>query len=218
METARHRESAKAFDDKAADAQVGREAEVTKLHAKIGLWRGTSALLQSAGVEVLEVTAPDRHDRRKRGKNDDLDAQSAAHAAFAGQRTVTQKPGRNGQSLRVLKACRKTAVNARKIALQMIQTRSSLRRKLANDADATDTDARSLASRSDSLSPLRPPYRICLKSLARRYLELHDEIADLDMMIGAIVLDLAPELIAQNSIGHNSAAQLLPPAGVIPSG
>lgn len=27
---------AKAFDDKASDAQVGREAEITKLHAKIG--------------------------------------------------------------------------------------------------------------------------------------------------------------------------------------
>ncbi len=27
---------AKEFDDKASDAQVGREAEVTKLHAKIG--------------------------------------------------------------------------------------------------------------------------------------------------------------------------------------
>ncbi len=27
---------AKAFDDKASDGQVGREAEVTKLHAKIG--------------------------------------------------------------------------------------------------------------------------------------------------------------------------------------
>jgi len=27
---------AKAFDDRATDAQVGREAEVTKLHAKIG--------------------------------------------------------------------------------------------------------------------------------------------------------------------------------------
>ena len=27
---------AKAFDDKASDAQVGREPEVTKLHAKIG--------------------------------------------------------------------------------------------------------------------------------------------------------------------------------------
>jgi len=28
--------TAREFDDKAADAQVGREAEVTKLHAKIG--------------------------------------------------------------------------------------------------------------------------------------------------------------------------------------
>src|SRR3954452_6140589 len=27
------------------------------------------------GVEVLEVTTPDKHDRRRRGKNDDLDAQ-----------------------------------------------------------------------------------------------------------------------------------------------
>jgi transposase len=56
-------------------------------------------------------------------------------------------------------------------------------------------------------------YRICLKSLARRCLELHDETADLDMMIVAIVGDLAPELIARNSIGHNSAAHLLLTAG-----
>ncbi len=56
-------------------------------------------------------------------------------------------------------------------------------------------------------------YRICLKSLARRYLEVHDETAYLDVIIIAIVNDLAPELIAQNSIGHNSAAQLLLTAG-----
>ena len=56
-------------------------------------------------------------------------------------------------------------------------------------------------------------YRISLKSLARRYLELHDETADLDAMISAIVDDLAPELIARNSIGYTSAAQLLLTAG-----
>ena len=56
-------------------------------------------------------------------------------------------------------------------------------------------------------------YRIGLKSLARRYLELHDEIADLDTMIGAIVGELAPELVACNSIGQNGAAQLLLTAG-----
>src|SRR5262245_9915921 len=52
---------------------------------------GLLRYLQRAGVEVLEVTAPDTQDRRKRGKNDDLDAQNAAHAAFAGRRTVTPK-------------------------------------------------------------------------------------------------------------------------------
>src|SRR3712207_9479359 len=78
---------------------------------------------QHAGVEVLEVTTPDTHDRRKRGKNDDLDAQNAAHAAFAGRRTVTPK-SRDGmiESLRGLKACRKTAVTARRVALQMIRS------------------------------------------------------------------------------------------------
>lgn len=83
---------------------------------------GLLRFIQKAGIEVLEVTAPDRHDRRRRGKNDDLDAQNAAHAAFAGRRTVSPR-SRDGmvESLRVLKACRKTAVAARRVALQMIQ-------------------------------------------------------------------------------------------------
>jgi transposase len=80
---------------------------------------GLLRYMQSAGVEVLEVTTPDKHDR---GKSDDLDAQNAAHAAFTGRRAVTPK-SRGGmiESLRVLKACRKTAVAARRVALQMIQ-------------------------------------------------------------------------------------------------
>jgi len=48
---------------------------------------GLLRYMQSGGVKVLEVTAPDRHDRRRRGKDDDLDAENAAHAAFAGMRT-----------------------------------------------------------------------------------------------------------------------------------
>ncbi len=35
---------------------------------------GLLRFMQAAGVEVLEVPAPDRHDRRRRGTNDDLDA------------------------------------------------------------------------------------------------------------------------------------------------
>lgn len=181
---------------------------------------GLLRYMQTAGVEVLEVTTPDRADRRRRGKNDDFDAQAAAHAAFAEQRTVTPR-SRDGmvESLRVLKACRKTAVNARRIALQLIQNtiiaapdalRDQLRRMTRMQL------VRLLAAWRPDLTAYRDveaAYRITLKSLGRRYLELHDEIADLDMMIAAIVEDLAPDLIERNSIGHNSAAQLLLTAG-----
>ena len=67
---------------------------------------GLLRFMQQAKVVVLEVTTPDKQDRRRRGKNDDLDAQNAAHAAFAGQRTVTPR-SRDGmiESLRILMAC-----------------------------------------------------------------------------------------------------------------
>jgi transposase len=60
---------------------------------------------------------------------------------------------------------------------------------------------------------LETSYRIALKSLARRYLELHDEITDLDVMIKSIVDEPAPDLVARNSIGYGSAVQLLVTAG-----
>jgi transposase len=181
---------------------------------------GLLRFMQQAGVEVLEVTTPDAHDRRRRGKNDDLDAQSAAHAAFAGARTVTPR-SRDGmiEALRVLSACRKTAVAARRVALQMIQNtivcapdglRETLRRMTRMQL------VRTLAAWRPDLTAYRDveaAYRISLKSLARRYLELHDEIVDLDAMIGAIVDELAPDLVARNSIGHAGAAQLLLTAG-----
>ncbi len=50
-----------------------------------------ASLFKNAGLEVLEVTAPDRMERRKRGKSDTIDAECAAHAAFSGIRTVTPK-------------------------------------------------------------------------------------------------------------------------------
>jgi hypothetical protein len=144
-----------------------------------GYGAGLLRSMQQAGVVVLEVTTADKQDRRRRGKNDDLDAQNAAHAAFAGQQIVTPR-SRDGmiECLRVLMACRKTAVAARR-ALQMIhntivrapdeppdQLRALTRMQLV----------RTLASWRPDLTAYRDldsAYRIGLKSLGRRYLELH---------------------------------------------
>ena len=181
---------------------------------------GLLRFMQQAGVTVLEVTAPDKQDRRKRGKNDDLDAQNAAHAAFSGQRTVTPR-SRDGmiEALRVLVACRKTAVTARRVALQMIHNTIVAAPDGLRDQLRTMTRmqlVRTLAAWRPDLTAYRDveaAYRISLKSLGRRYLELHDEIADLDAMIAAIVKELAPNLIARNSISYVGAAQLLLTAG-----
>ena len=145
---------------------------------------GLLRYLQNAGLEVLEVTAPDRMERRKRGKSDTIDAECAAHAAFSGIRTVTPKT-RNGmiESLRVLKICRKTAISARRVALQIIHSNiisapDELREQLRNMTRMQLI--RTLGSWRPDASEYRNVtnvYRISLKSLARRYLELHDEIA-----------------------------------------
>ncbi|SUI47135.1 Transposase IS116/IS110/IS902 family [Salmonella enterica subsp. indica] len=155
-------------------------------------------------------------ERRKRGKSDTIDAECAAHAAFSGIRTVTPKT-RNGmiESLRVLKTCRKTALSARRGALQIIHSNiisapDELREQLRNMTRMQLI--RPLGSYRPDVSEYRNVtnvYHISLKFLARRYLELHDEIVDLDVMIAAIVDELASELIKRNAIGYESASQLL---------
>lgn len=49
-------------------------------------------------------------------------------------------------------------------------------------------------------------YRVSMKSLARRYLELTDEIADLDELINPIVEALAPQLLERVGIGIKKSA------------
>lgn len=181
---------------------------------------GLLRYLQRSGVKVLEVTSPDKMVRHKRGKNDTIDAGNAAHAAYAGIRTVTPKT-RDGmiESLRVLKVCRKTAVAARRVALQIIQTQIVSAPQPLRDQLGKMTRMqliRTLAAWRPDLSGYRDvttAYRITLKSLAGRFVALHDEVADLDVMIKAIVDDLAPELITHRSVGYESASQLLITAG-----
>lgn len=56
-------------------------------------------------------------------------------------------------------------------------------------------------------------YRVSLKSLARRYLELTDEVVDPGELITPIVKALAPQLLERVGIGIEVAGQMLVTAG-----
>lgn len=172
--------------------------------------------LHQAGIEVVEVDRPDRSDRRRRGKDDTIDAENAAHAALAGRRVVTPKT-RAGmvESLRVLRVTRTTAVKSRRVALQMLRMQiisapEELRDQLRNLTRMQLI--RTVAAWRPDATNFRDPVcatRIALKSLARRYLELNDEIADLDILIEPLVRELAPSLLNTPGFGVENTAQIL---------
>lgn len=70
---------------------------------------------------------------------------------------------------------------------------------------------------TDAADPITAT-RIALKSLARRILDLDDEIAMLDELIKPIVTNLAPQLLERPGNGVEVAGQLLVTAGDNPIG
>jgi len=181
---------------------------------------GLTRLLARERISVLEVTQPDKGLRRAKGKDDTLDAIAAAQAALTGQRVQVAKD-RNGQveALRVLRTTRKTAVKCRRATLQQLhntivaapedvrdQFRAMTRMKLLRTCVSSRPD------RGNFRDPVVAT-RLALKSLSRRVLELNDEVADLDQLIGPLVEELAPTLLALPGVGVASAGEFLVAAG-----
>jgi transposase len=172
--------------------------------------------LQQAGITVLEVLRPDRADRRRRGKDDTLDAENAARAALTGHRVTTPK-SRDGmvEALRVLHTARASAVKSRRHALQLLRTqivsapaglrdqvRALTRMQLIRTIAAWPAPA-------DAWHDPLPATRSALRSLARRTLDLDDEIAALEAQITPLVRTLAPSLLEHTGFGIENTAQLL---------
>ena len=181
---------------------------------------GLTRHLAKHDVVILEVDRPDRSDRRRKGKDDDLDAINAARAALHERRTTIPK-SRDGavEALRILRVARAQAVRERRNALQLLrmsivaapdevrdQVRDLTRMQLIGHLAAWRPDI------SNTTDPV-VAYRVALKSFGRRYLEVTDEIADLDDLINPIVEALAPQLLERVGIGIEVAGQLLVTAG-----
>jgi transposase len=79
---------------------------------------GLTRSLQTGGYRVLEVNRPDRSARRRKGKDDTIDAEAAARAVLSGQATAEPKSSNSSvEMMRHLKVARDAAVKAKTQAM-----------------------------------------------------------------------------------------------------
>lgn len=180
---------------------------------------GLSRHLLGAGLVVLEVIRPNRQERHRNGKDDELDAIEAARAVLAGRAVATAKSSRgNSEALRVLVGAQRSAKQAR--IATMVQLRhlmftapDELRERYAklSRVELTRQCAR-LRPRLDGDS-VRYATKTAALTLARRVQALAAEIDELDALIGGLVKQTAPGLLNVYGVGTDVAAAILVAVG-----
>ncbi|WP_425297207.1 IS110 family transposase [Nocardia abscessus] len=175
-------------------------------------------VLRAAGVLVLEVNRPDKANRRRRGKTDVIDAETAARAVLSGRATAVAKTGDGtAEVLRMLKMAKDSAIKSRSQAINqlkavIVRADPALRESLTGLSNAR------LVRRCAELDCNAPTTSVgaaayTLRSLARRILALTGEIEDLNTHITAAVATSHPALLDCYGVGPDTAATLLIAAG-----
>jgi transposase len=181
---------------------------------------GLHRYLTAQGIPTVEVSRPNRQDRRARGKSDPIDAINAARAVVA--ETVTGTPkDRDGfvETVRMIRAARRSAVKARRAALQQIHgllwcAPDDLRAQLSQyDRAALVTRCARLRVSTTAEADASAAARRMLRRLAKRIQLLDDEIAEANDELDAILRDNTPNLLAVNGVGTSAAGQILTTAG-----
>jgi transposase len=184
-----------------------------------GAWgAGLARHLTHNGVDVREVTRPNRQHRRRYGKSDEADAIGAARAVLAGEAAGTPKAG-TGQveAIRLLRVARRSAIKARTQAANQIHAvidtaPEELRRRFINHPTPEIVAEVARFHRHLPTTPLEAA-RYTLRSLARRWQHLNDEITELDAQLDDLTATVAPTLRAMNGVGPQVATALLAAAG-----
>lgn len=184
-----------------------------------GSWgAGLARHLATVNVRVVEVNRPNRQVRRRRGKSDSLDAEAAARAVLNGDATATPKSGDGPvEALRQLRVARAGAIKARTAAANQLHSLldtapSALRAQMAK-LTFKEKVAAAERFRPGTGNDVDASTRRALRSVARRWRFLEDEAKELRAESKKIIDAIAPELVARNGVGYETAGQLLVTAG-----
>jgi transposase len=180
---------------------------------------GLARCLRAEGAKVLEVDRPKRRDQYRSGKSDPIDAELAARAVLAG--TATGRPkGADGEveMIRTLRVTRRSAVKARAQAINqlknlLITAPEGLRSELRGLSTAKLVAKVSEFRPGTNPSDVEAATKFAMRSVARRHQRLSEEISELEEQLDRLVAEAAPELVAMEGVGTDTAASLLIAAG-----
>ncbi len=168
--------------------------------------------LVAAGLTVHEVCRPNRQLRRRRGKSDAVDAESAARAALAGVGLCVPKSADGPvEVMRALRLTRRSAIKARDTATNQIHALivtapEGIRQQLTGRPIAKVVHA----ILEGDFVDLAPGYSVAMLSLARRWEQLDHEAGELAAELERVVAATAPDgLLDQQGVGPDVAAALM---------
>jgi transposase len=181
---------------------------------------GLARFLHRQGRRVVEVSRPARKgERRLVGKSDVIDAEHAAREVLTGKAMSTPKTADGTvEAIRLIKIARDSAMRAHSQA--MITLKATLVTAVDDERAALEplADFRliracaALDTRGDIADP-KIAMRHLLSALARRWLELHEEIKEHSGHLKRLTGAAAPDLVAAFGIGPDIAAEVLVTAG-----
>lgn len=179
---------------------------------------GLARFATDAGVRVVEVDRSDRAARRRAGKSDPLDAVAAARAALSGKAAGASK-GRDGhvEAIRTLALAKRSARADRTRAINQMRALvmtgpDDIRARFAGATTAAlVADAATMRPRTGDI--VGHATRTSLRELGRRAAYLGAEVDRLDALLGPLLAERAPALLALPGVGPDVAATLLIAAG-----
>jgi transposase len=178
---------------------------------------GLAREARRASLEVWEVYWPDKQERRRRGKSDEIDAYAAASATLSGHRCCLAKADSFVlDGIRALKVAYNSATKeqtAAKNSLQglVVSLDESLRAKLRGLS--TDTLVKKCASFRGS----KDATKVALRSIAKRIVSFEKERRELEKELDFLTRHFLPQTREIFGVGAQIAATLALCAGADPT-
>ena len=175
---------------------------------------GLTSFLRRRGHRIIEVNRGDRRMRRQNGKSDTLDAEAAARSVLSGSATSIPKNADGlSEMIRQIKVARDTARKARSSAIIALKTvivnaPAELRESLDGLGDKALLE-RCAGFRIREMNSTTASAKHTLRSLARRWLQLDQEIKDHDAALDQLTKEASPTLRDGFGIGPDTAAEIL---------